>query len=63
MPTPFEPSWSDSWTDLWRKIDYNLFLVAQTRGYTDFLEPNALDNQIDAMRKSVLYTAFIANNP
>ncbi len=52
----------DSATSLWRKISENLFEIAQANGYTNFLEPNALDGKINAMRKSVTFTAYIADN-
>jgi hypothetical protein len=62
MPDTQQPSLNDSWTDLWRKADRNFFAMAQALGYNEWLEPNALDNQNDAMRKAVLYSAFVASN-
>ncbi len=53
----------DSETNLWRKVCDNFFEIAQAHGYADFLEPNGLDAPMNSMRKSVIYTAFIANNP
>lgn len=58
-----ESAWNDSWTSLWRKIDNNLWEAARAHGYNAFPEPNALDGQIQAMRKATLYTAFIVDNP
>lgn len=58
-----EPAWNDSWTNLWRKADNNFWEWARIKGYTDILEPNALDGQINAMRKATLYTAFVVDNP
>lgn len=63
MQTPgigFPP---DSATSLWRDIARNFYELAQTRGYNGTLEPNPLDNENDSMRKTVVYTAFIADNP
>jgi hypothetical protein len=60
MPEFQEPAWNDSWTDLWRKQSQNWYQMAVSRGFTESLEPNALDNQKSAMRKVCIYTAFIA---
>lgn len=51
----------DSHTSLWRKVADNFFEMAQAHGYTDWLEPNALDAKISSMRKSVTFTAFIGD--
>lgn len=53
----------DSETSLWRDAAQNLFEMAQARGYTDILEPNALDNATSSMRKCVVYTAFLCTHP
>lgn len=55
------PAWNDSWTDLWRKISQNYFIMAQAAGFTENLEPNALDTQQQAMKKVCYYTAFLAS--
>lgn len=60
--TPQEPYWNDSDTSLWRKACYNFYLIALANGFAESLEPNALDNQIQSMRKSTTYTAFSASN-
>lgn len=52
-----------SQTDLWRDVCRNFFEIAQAHGYVDILEPNGLDNETSSMRKSVVFTAFIGNNP
>lgn len=63
MATPQHSSWSDSPTDLWRKISYNYWLLALDAGYSYTSEPNSLDTQVQAMRKVTEYTAWIAANP
>ena len=52
----------DSSTNLWRKASENFFEIAQQFGYSDFLEPNGLDNEVSSMRKSVTFTAYIGEN-
>lgn len=52
----------DSETNLWRDVSRNLFELAQGYGYNLTLEPNALDSPINSQRKSVTFTAFIAEN-
>ena len=47
---------------LWRDIARNLFEIAQSYGYNDWLEPNALDGEINSMRKAVLYSDYIASH-
>jgi len=61
MPSPQTPAWNDSQTDLWRKISQNYYDLAVTEGYAEALEPNALDTQMQAMRKVVEYTAYLAS--
>lgn len=56
---PQEPSFTDSPTDLWRKIARNLYEIAVAAGYTGTLEPNGLDNVTSSQRKAVVYAAFI----
>lgn len=58
---PQEPFWNDSDTDLWRKISQNWYDIAVAAGYSEPLEPNALDAQTDAMRKVCEYTAYLAS--
>lgn len=58
-----EAYWNDSPVSLWRKISNNLWEAARVKGFTAYPEPNALDGQIQAQRKAVLYTAFIVDNP
>lgn len=57
------PAWNDSWTSLWRKISQNYYIKAVAKGFSEPLEPNALDNQQSAMRKVCYYTAWLAANP
>ncbi len=52
----------DSATSLWRDISRNFFEIAQAAGYNGTLEPNALDGEINAMRKAVFYSAYIVDN-
>lgn len=64
MPDEIQtPDWSNSWTDLWRKLSQNYYTMAVAAGFNEPLEPNALDTQIMAMRKVCTYTAYIALNP
>lgn len=63
MQTPgigFPP---DSATGLWRDVARNFFELAQARGYNGILEPNHLDTEMDSMRRAVVFTAYIADNP
>lgn len=60
---PADPYWNDSETSLWRKISQNYYDMAVAAGFAEPLEPNALDSQIQAIRKVVTYTAFVAANP
>ncbi len=57
------PGWNDSWSDLWRKLSQNYYDMAVVKGFSEPLEPNALDSQIMAMRKVCTYTAYLALNP
>lgn len=50
----------DSATNLWRKVSLNLFELAEGAGVAPFPEPNALDNEMQSMRKCVNYTADYA---
>ena len=63
MPVILEPSLSDSWTDLWRKISWDFYVMAQAKGYAESLTPSMLDNQTSAMRKACYYTAYLVANP
>ncbi len=57
-----EPSWRSSWTSLWRKISHNYYDIAVANGYAGTLEPNALDTDTSAMRKTCFYTAWLVDN-
>ena len=64
-PPPLTPGigfMPDSSTNLWRKISQNWYQIALALGYTGDITPNALDDEISAQRKSVWFTAYIANN-
>lgn len=59
---PQDWAWNDSATSLWRRLSYNWWLIAVGLGYSEPLRPRATDNKMDAMRKSVHFTYFIALN-
>ncbi len=57
-----DPAWSDSATDLWRKLSRVFYGLAVGQGYAG-IEPNMLDSKISSMRKVCTYTAYLALNP
>lgn len=47
--------------DSWQKIARNFYYIALDKGFSG-IEPNALDSEPQSQKKTIIYTAFIAEN-
>lgn len=61
MSGPAYPSWNDSPSDSWAKISRNFYEAAKSSGFSG-LEPDAGDDEVTSQKKTVIYTAYLAEN-